>query len=134
MQNGIFGYFCFLLKTLNRLKLNNLLKFVFVFLVLAALLKLQYNASLPLEAEQMEYSAGSFQPYSPSENNTNTERPYNSKDLIRLEIFFLLLFLLTYFNFSFHVFEPAGVKIAVPGKAIHTFHFFRKQKNRAPPF
>jgi hypothetical protein len=123
-----------LLKTINRLKLNKLLKFVFVFLVLAALLKLQYYASLPVETDRMEYSAGSFQPYSPSDNSSNAERPYSSKDLIRLEIFFMLLFLLTYFNFSFHVFEFVGLKISIPEKALPVSCFLRKQKNRAPPF
>jgi hypothetical protein len=120
---------------MKRLKLKNLLKLFFVFVLLAALFKMQYSDTFTVPVTKTGYYAGSIQPFSPAGENPLPERPLYQKDLIRFEIlFFLFISLLVYFIFSFSIFQFRPIRIWIREKEIPNRYVTRRSKDRAPPY
>jgi hypothetical protein len=118
----------------KRLKLKKLLKFFFVFVILAALFKLQYSNSSAVRITKLGFYAGIVSPFSPAQDTPSPEKPLYQKDVIRLEIFFLFFVFLTYFVFSFSIFQFRTARVWIPEKEIPDRYFPRRLKDRAPPF
>jgi hypothetical protein len=119
------------------LKSLNLLKFTFVFFILAALFKFQNSTYANWHTHKLSqgYYIIHAHPYTP--DNTSkipfSKHPNTQKDLLRFEQFSFFFSLIGLFVFSFNVFQFAPQFIS-----IHLFSFISHFKlslfkNRAPP-